>query len=358
MTFDDFLQAPQYSLPQREKEGLLAEELGALTEYHRRRCDGYARLLGVLHAGYHGVKFLSDVPYLPVGLFKSHMLQSVPESEVFKILQSSGTTGQQPSRISLDRETARRQTIALSRIMTHILGPRRLPMLLVESPALIQDRRQFNARVAGLVGMMNFGRNHSYVLDANMELDIDGVNTFVNQFGHEPFLIFGFTFVVWQNFLLRLAGQNVNLSNGILIHTGGWKKLQEQSVSGEEFRRRFYLETALSKIYNFYGLVEQVGSVYLEGEDGYLYPPNFADVIVRDPVTLEELPLGEIGILQVLSLLPLSYPGHSLLTEDLGIIHAIDSSSCGRNGKAFSVLGRLPRAEMRGCSDVIASMVA
>jgi hypothetical protein len=358
MIFDDLLQAPQYSLPQREKEALLAEELGALTEYHRRRCDGYARLLGVLHAGYNGAKSLSDIPYLPVGLFKSHMLQSVPESEVFKILQSSGTTGQQPSRIPLDRETARRQTIALSRIMMHILGPRRLPMLLVESPALIQDRRQFNARVAGLVGMMNFGRNHSYVLDANMELDIDAVSNFVNQFGHEPFLIFGFTFVVWQNFLLRLAGQNVNLSNGILVHTGGWKKLQEQSVSGEEFRRRFYMETALSKIYNFYGLVEQVGSVYLEGEDGYLYPPNFADVIVRDPVTLEELPLGEIGILQVLSLLPLSYPGHSLLTEDLGMIRAIDRSSCGRYGKAFSVLGRLPRAEMRGCSDVIASMVA
>ena len=357
MTFDDSLQAAQYSLPQREKEALLTEELGALTEYHRRRCDGYARLLGVLHAGYNGAKSLSDVPYLPVGLFKSHMLQSIPESDVFKILQSSGTTGQQPSRIPLDRETARRQTIALSRIMTHILGPRRLPMLLVESPALIQDRRQFNARVAGLVGMMNFGRNHSYVLDANMELDIDGINAFVSQFGHEPFLIFGFTFVVWQNFLLRLAGQNVNLSNGILIHTGGWKKLQEQSVSGEEFRRRFHVETGLSKIYNFYGMAEQVGSVYLEGEDGYLYPPNFADVIVRDPVTLEELPLGEIGILQVLSLIPLSYPGHSLLTEDLGIIHAIDSSSCGRYGKAFSVLGRLPRAEMRGCSDVIASMV-
>lgn len=358
MTFDEMLQAPQYSLRQREKEAILAEELGALTEYHRCRCDGYARLLRVLCAGYDGAKSLSDVPYLPVGLFKSHMLKSVPDSEVFKVLLSSGTTGQQPSRIPLDLETAQRQTMALSRIMAHILGPRRLPMLLVESPSLIQDRRQFNARVAGLLGMMNFGRNHLYALDANLQLDINGVRNFVDQFGHEPFLIFGFTFVVWQNFLNRLTGQNLNLSNGILVHTGGWKKLQEQSVSGEEFRRRFHSETKLSRIYNFYGMVEQVGSVYLEGEDGYLYPPNFADVIVRDPVTLEELPLGQIGVLQVLSLLPRSYPGHSLLTEDLGIIHAIDSSSCGRYGKAFSVLGRLPRAEMRGCSDVIASLVA
>jgi hypothetical protein len=114
----------------------------------------------------------------------------------------------------------------------------------------------------------------------------------------------------------------------------------------------------LTRIYNFYGMVEQVGSVFLEGEDGLFYPPNFGDVIVRDPITLEELPTGETGILQVLSVLPLSYPGHSLLTEDLGRIESIDRDSCGRAGKAFSVLGRLPQAEMRGCSDVIAATAA
>lgn len=358
MSFDSLLQLPQYSLPQKEKEAILGKELEALTEYHRRRCEDYARLLRVLHSGYNGVSSLSDVPYLPVGLFKSHMLQSVPDSEVFKILRSSGTTGQQPSSIPLDQETARRQTIALCRIMTHVLGPKRLPMLLAENPSLIGNRRQFNARVAGLLGMMNFGRNHTYALDAELHLDIDGVREFLEKFGHEPFLMFGFTFVVWQNFLLRLPGQELDFSNGILIHTGGWKKLQEQAVSPEEFRRRFREEIGLTRIFNFYGMVEQVGSVFLEGEDGYLYPPNFGDVIVRDPVTLRELPDGEVGILQVLSLLPLSYPGHSLLTEDLGTIHSNDGSSCGRHGKAFSVLGRLPRAEMRGCSDVIASMVA
>jgi phenylacetate-coenzyme A ligase PaaK-like adenylate-forming protein len=358
MTFDSLLQLPQYSLPQKEKEAILGEQLELLTEYHRSRCEDYARLLRVLHSGYNGVHSLSDVPYLPVGLFKSHMLQSVPDSEVFKILRSSGTTGQRPSSIPLDQETARRQTTALSRIMMHVLGSKRMPMLLAESPSLIGDRRQFNARVAGLLGMMNFGRNHTYALDDELRLDIGGVRAFLDKFGHEPFLIFGFTFVVWQNFLLRLAGQKLDFSNGILVHTGGWKKLQEQAVSQEEFRQRFLQEIGLARIFNFYGMVEQVGSVFLEGEDGYLYPPNFGDVIVRDPVTLQELPPGEVGILQVLSLLPLSYPGHSLLTEDLGRIHSIDGSSCGRHGKAFSVLGRLPRAEMRGCSDVIASMVA
>jgi hypothetical protein len=90
----------------------------------------------------------------------------------------------------------------------------------------------------------------------------------------------------------------------------------------------------------------------LEGEDGYLYPPNFGDVIVRDPVTLEPAPLGTPGVIQVLSILPRSYPGHSILTEDLGVIHGVDDSTCGRLGKRFSVLGRVPKTELRGCSDV------
>ena len=355
MTFDQLAQATQYSLPQHEKDLVLLERLAELTEHHRRHCPEYDRLLSILYPQFERPSSLEDIPYLPVGLFKSHMLRSVPEADIFKVLQSSGTTGQSPSLIALDRETAQRQTFALSRIMTHVLGPRRLPMILVESPALIQDRRRFNARVAGLLGMMNFGRNHFYALDENLEIDLEGLKSFLQRFGREPFLIFGFTFVVWQYFLQRLAGESIDLSNGILIHSGGWKKLQDIAVSPAELRRRFLQETGLLRIYNFYGMVEQVGSVFLEGEDGYFYAPNFADVIVRDPVSFRVLPPGESGILQVLSILPVSYPGHSLLTEDLGVVHSIDRSTCGRLGKAFSVSGRLPRAEMRGCSDVIAA---
>ena len=60
---------------------------------------------------------------------------------------------------------------------------------------------------------------------------------------------------------------------------------------------------------------------------------------------------GEEGVLQVLSLLPRSYPGHSLLTEDLGVLLGEDDCPCGRLGKYFRVTGRVPRAEVRGCSD-------
>ena len=42
----------------------------------------------------------------------------------------------------------------------------------------------------------------------------------------------------------------------------------------------------------------------------------------------------------------------NILTEDMGIIHGIDNCKCGKKGKYFTVLGRVPSAELRGCSDV------
>jgi hypothetical protein len=358
MTLDDLIQQPQYSVPQVEKEAALLAELTRLSQSHRERSAEYARLMRVLFPRSANPQNLAELPYLPVGLFKEHLLSSVPQSEIFRILQSSGTTGQAPSRVVLDRETAQLQTLALSRIMTSVLGPNRLPMILVETADLIRDRRQFNARAAGLLGMINFGRNHLYALDANLELLLPELKKFLHRFGGEPFLIFGFTYLVWSRFYQPLVDAGLDLSNGILIHSGGWKSLQEQAVSAADFRAVLREAMGLTRVYNFYGMVEQVGSVFLEGDDGYLYAPNFADVIVRNPYTFEELPHGQTGVLEVLSALPRSYPGHCLLTEDLGVVHAVDSSACGRLGKAFSVLGRIPKAELRGCSDVIAAKVS
>jgi len=56
----------------------------------------------------------------------------------------------------------------------------------------------------------------------------------------------------------------------------------------------------------------------------------------------------------VVSVLPFSYPGHSLLTEDEGTLLGEDDCTCGRLGKYFRIVGRLKNAEIRGCSDTYA----
>jgi hypothetical protein len=95
--------------------------------------------------------------------------------------------------------------------------------------------------------------------------------------------------------------------------------------------------------------------VFLENSDGSLHCPNFADVIIRNPVDFSVQKEGEPGLIQVLSTLPHSYPGHSLLTEDLGVLTGTDSASNGWKGRSFKVLGRAKKAELRGCSDTFTS---
>ena len=351
MSLEVLLQKGPYALPQAEKEQLLLAQLNQLTRHHLSGCAEYRRLCSALHPGAEEACSLAEIPYLSVGLFKSHRLVSVAEADVFKTMTSSGTTGQAVSQVVLDRETAQLQARALASIMTHALGPKRLPMLIVDSAATLRDRQRFSARGAGILGMMSFGRQHCYLLDDEMRLERQRLGAFLAQHATEPCLIFGFTFMVWQYLYQELTDGEVDLSRAILVHSGGWKKLSEQAVDRQEFRRCLARRLGLTRSHDFYGMVEQVGSVHLEGEDGFLYPPCFADVIIRDPDTWREAPPGKPGVIEVLSALPLSYPGHALLTEDLGVVHGIDDSECGRLGKRFSVLGRVPRAELRGCSD-------
>lgn len=353
MNFEDWLARPQYSLSQEQKEALLLPELVALTEHHRAHSREYARMLSVLPE--RPVTTLADLPFVPVNLFKSHRLSSVPEEEVFKVMTSSGTTGQQVSQVVLDRETAGRQSQALAAIMTHVLGPKRLPMIVVDTPNVVKNRKMFSARGAGVLGMISYGRQHFYALDDDMQLDLEGLRTFLEKHRGEPILIFGFTFMVWKYFYGQIRDAGLDLSQALLIHSGGWKKLVDEAVDNAEFKRAFQAATGLRRIHNFYGMVEQVGSVFMEGEDGFLYPPNFADVIIRDPLTWEEAPHGEVGVIQVLSVLPTSYPGHSILTEDLGVVHGVGNPASGWGGKQLQVIGRVPKAELRGCSDTHAA---
>jgi hypothetical protein len=336
-----------FTLPQAEREEILLKELSSLVTHHRANCPPYDRILAA--SGYAGASSVAELPWLPVRLFKNLELKSIPDDEVYKVLTSSGTTGE-VSRIYLDKAAAATQTRQLGATLQTVLGPKRLPMILVDTKSLLKDRRSFSARGAGVLGMATFGRDHVWALDESGAPDLPALQTFLAKHGDEPFLIFGFTYLVWLH-LYEVAKENgLDLGNGILIHSGGWKKLVDQAVSPQEFRKRLAEDVGLTQSHNFYGMVEQIGTIFLEGPSGgSLYCPDFADVVVRDPQTWQELPPGKPGLLEVVSTLPTSYPGHVLLTEDLGVVHGVDDGDW--PGKRFTVLGRLPRAEARGCSD-------
>ena len=352
-----FLDIEPYSLNKAEKRELLTKELSELTQMHYKRSELYRRMLDALNFDVNDISDYYDIPFLPVRLFKEMDLLSVPKEEIVKTMTSSGTTGQSVSKIYLDKETSANQTKTLTKIVGDFIGKKRLPMLILDSSAVIKDRNMFSARGAGILGFSIFGSKRLYALDENMQLDIPAIQAFLDEHKDEPILLFGFTFMVWQHFYKELlrTGYHPDLSRGILIHGGGWKKLLSESVSQEEFKQRLKEVCGIQHVHDYYGMVEQTGTIYMECEQGHLHASVFSDIIVRKAEDFSVAPIGQSGIVQVLSVLPQSYPGHSLLTEDEGILLGEDDCLCGRLGKYFKITGRIKNAEIRGCSDTYAT---
>lgn len=351
LDLENFMQSGPYSLGSCEKEALLGDTLRSLCFLHYQSCHSYRKIVDTLKIDLKSCHQSTEIPYLPVRLFKEFDLMSVPPTEIRKTMLSSGTTSDNRSRIYLDSNTSSLQTRALAKIMSHFLGSARLPMLVIDSRPTLGDRNEFSAQRAAIMGFSVLGRNHMYALNETLALDFDRVFEFCKK-NSEKLLIFGFTSMVWKHFyqpLMRL-GMRLPMQHSVLIHGGGWKKLVSELVDNQAFKAGLKTVCGVKRVHNYYGMVEQTGSIYMECEEGFLHCSIFSDVIVRN-ANLAKCQPREIGLVQSVSVLPASYPGHSILTEDLGEIYGEDNCRCGKLGKYFRVLGRAPSAETRGCSD-------
>ena len=353
---EDFFKLSPYELSKDEKQNLLTQELLSLTKHHKLHCKEYAAILQALNFNEDSVKSYYDLPFIPVRLFKEYDLMSIDKSQVFKTMTSSGTTGQKVSKIFVDKDTASNQQKTLIKILSDFIGKQRLPMLIIDSPKVVKDRNLFSARGAAILGLSMLARERIYSLDENMQLNLEVVKEFCQKYEGQRVLLFGFTFMVWQHLYSELKRLNLklNLPEAFLITGGGWKKLVTLNISREAFKDALREQCGIGHFLDHYGMVEQTGSIYAECECGHLHASNYSDVIIRDPKDFSICKVGQKGIIQVVSVLPHSYPGHSLLTEDEGIILGEDDCPCGRHGKYFTITGRMKKAELRGCSDTYA----
>ena len=350
--YEEILKRLPYSLNKEDKRKLLNQRLRELTELHYEKCREYRNIVNVLGGKCDDAEY-EEIPFLPVRLFKELDLKSISEEEIFKVMTSSGTTGQSVSKIYLDRKTASNQQKTLVKIVSDYLGSSRAPMLIIDCPSVLKDRKKFSARGAGILGFSIFASDKVYALTDEMELDLTGIEAFLEKHKGKKIFVFGFTFMIWQFFYKELlkSQKKIDLSNAVMIHGGGWKKLEAESVSAVVFKEKLKEVCGMTNIHDYYGMVEQTGWIYMECECGHLHTSIFSDVIIRRTIDFSICEYEEEGLIQVVSLLPESYPGHSILTEDRGVILGEDDCPCGRKGKYFRVLGRIKSAEIRGCSD-------
>lgn len=353
-----------YDLPYQERQKQLLQALQKEYRFQFTHCDLYKKICQ--SQGYDkNTQFntLSELPFLPVQYFKEAGKQlKIDTLKTSRELHSSATSGK-PSTIAIDKETSKRQVKAVSTVLSTFIGATRRPFLIcdVEPSTTILSNPSLSARFAATQGFLLFATTKTYLLEATTSsytLNIERLK----EHASTPLTLCGFTFLIYSQILkpLQEKGVHIPLPKGSsLIHIGGWKKLEDQKVDRHTFLKTVSDVFGLSPKHSIdiYGFTEQLGTLFCECEAGHKHCPPFAEVLVRDPFSLHCLPDGQTGIGQCLSLVPHSYPGFSLLTDDLFQITGRNTCPCGRPGTTFKILGRAPKTEIRGCGDVLAEKI-
>jgi hypothetical protein len=284
----------------------------------------------------------------------------VPANEIKRTLASSATSGQTPSRIVLDAATARRMTKGVIGIIRDFIGPARRPYLVIDVSENLAARSELGARGAAIQGLQSFATECVSCLrvgeGGNLQIEMETILSCAEEWKDADVLVYGFTYVIWSSFvdLLRRQGITLKMPHVHVLHSGGWKRLEQQAVTKDVFISGVaeVFGCAKDRVIDFYGMVENVGVVYPDCEYGNKHVPAFAELIVRDPLTLAPVEPGEQGLVQVCSVLPISFPGFLVLTDDMAEIVGYDGCSCGRRGTYFRFMRRVPKAEVRGCGNL------
>ena len=341
-----------FSLPIKEKNKFFFFNIKKLSQYHYQYSNEYKLISNNLFKSISKIKKIADLPFLHVSLFKNFNLISKNKNEKVSTFSSSGTTNNKKSKIHLNYKTAILQSKALGKIFSSIID-QDSDIFFLETKNFLNSKESMSAKGAAIKGFGQLCKNKYFLLNKKNKLDLSILRKHIQNNKNKKFIIFGFTSSIWFNLIDEMKKKKIRLKNnqGIMIHGGGWKKMYKLKVSNKRFKNEVKNYLGLKKVYNYYGMMEQTGSVFLECEKGYFHCSLFSDILIRNS-KLELCKYKETGLIQTLSLLPVSYPGQNLLTEDIGIIQGIDNCKCGVLGKYFTVLGRVPDSELRGCSDV------
>lgn len=350
-------QTAPYALSPQEKSAYLVGQLTELVNHHRQGCPEYRRIVDEWQVRHPQVTRVDEFPWIPVSLFKEHKLVSTA-GEVMSVKSSATTTGQS-SQVFTDKTTRKRQTLSATRIWNDYLGTDRRPCLVFDLESTVRGTASLGARAAAILSLGHHVSEWYFVMRQDgdqLKVDLTALDQALKAIGDRPILCYGFTWILYlaHRDLANLGLNSPLHPDSLFLHSGGWKRLVDIAVDKQQFNQEVAGLWSLDpkRVVDFYGTVEQVGLLYPDCPEGNKHVPYWADILLRKPDSLSVAHEGEVGLIELISALPLAAPNHIVLTEDLGELVCEDGCPCGRRGRAFVFKGRAPKAEVRGCSDV------
>ena len=185
--------------------------------------------------------------------------------------------------------------------------------------------------------------------------DLDHVAKALEKLGRSrfPTRIIGFPSYLWFG-LKRMEelGLRAQLPKGSrILLAGGWKQHYAQQVEKPVLYglagRILGIQEA--NINEFFGAVEH--PIFFNAcKEHHFHIPVYSRVIIRDVNTLEPLPMGKVGLINLISPLLRATPATSVMTDDLGYLTPGEECGCGLRSPYLTILGRVGLAEIQTCA--------
>ncbi len=275
------------------------------------------------------VKSLSDIPFLPVELFKTHKIYS-SDKEPEIVFTSSGTTGQ---------ITSRHEVAAISIYLESFLRSfRNFYGELNEWTILALLPSYLERDGSSLVYMANELIVESKNVDSGFYLNnYEALSEKLKQLkaAGKKVLLLGVTYA-----LLDLAEKfSQDITNCVVMETGGMKGKRKEMVRDEVhsiLKNAFHVP----RIHSEYGMTELLSQAYSKGNGIFNCPPWMKIKIreMNDPLSYAAT--GKTGGVNIIDLANL-YSCSFISTSDLGKLH---------EDQSFEILGRFDNSDVRGCN--------
>lgn len=306
---------------EREFEKLALE----VFNYQSKECKVYKDFLEKLDRK--EPKTIEEIPFLPISFFKSHDVVAHSDSSELHFL-SSGTTGSLRSKhLVLKAELYKRSFLETYR---KFIGEPEDQIILALLPNYIEQGNSSLVYMVDHLIQISNSPLSGFLLD-NLSA-LQGHYSKALSSGKKV-VIFGVSYA-----LLDLAEMKIDLSEALIIETGGMKGRRKE-MTKEELHTTLQKGLNVSFVSSEYGMTELLSQAYSD-KDGLFTTPSWMKILCRDvndPFSYEEE--GKTGGINVIDLANL-YSCSFIATQDLGKIE----------GNAFRVMGRFDNADIRGCN--------
>lgn len=337
--------------------------------FHYAHCPEYRQVLdgfGFRPEHLQCFEDLARLPVLPTMFFKQHNVFSMPPRRMLIKATSSGTKGQM-SRVGFDAGG-----LACGAPMVLRLAARR--GLLSAQPAhYIQLGYKPHKGNQTAVTKTAFGAtffapalSRTYALEYGpngYEADLDRVAAAVQRYAGASLPTRFMGFPSYTYFLLRQMerqGTRLTLPPGSKIMLGGgWKQFYTEQVEKEVLYQLAHqvLGVREQDIVEFFGAVEHP-IMYTDCERHHFHVPVYSRVIIRDVNTLEPVPNGTVGLVNLITPMLKATPILSVMTDDLGVLHKGAECGCGIAAPYLEIIGRIGLKEIKTCAAGAAELLS